>query len=371
MDLLHPGIGHRNQISKFHEKEAHMSKIFSRMGDGWVIEFSEAELKRELEAGTRDAAEQGSIEPLPQDELEYLFEICKSGNKMTGVESGREVVLSYDGPSFEIRRLGIVANRQTALQIYERCFGADTIEFSHIDYSYKQVKPIIHEEVPLFEQLQALTIAPLFYGAMPNLGLYTKPDGPVSNPGELMPMGKIKEAQEAFEEAIEMSVKDMVHVASAFYEAGCDGINIDTVGAAGDPDFKAALVATEELIKKYPDINIEIGMAGEFVLGMHGEITHNGKRLAGMYPHEQVKLVEEAGAHIFGAVMNTQTNQSFPWNLARAVTFSKACTRAASIPVHGNMGIGVGALPVCETQPAETVSMASKAMVEIARLDGL
>lgn len=105
-----------------------------------------------------------------------------------------------------------------------------------------------------------------------------------------MPHGKIKEAQEAFEEAIEMSVSDIVYVASEFYEAGCDGINIDTVGAAGDPDFKATLLSTEKLKKKYPDINIEIGMADEFVRGMHGEITHNGKRLAGMYPHEQVKL---------------------------------------------------------------------------------
>jgi len=348
-----------------------MSKIPTRMGDGWKIEIDEAGLKQDLEDGTRDAAEKGDIEPLNPDELAYLFDICRSDNKMSGVQSGREVVLSYDGPSFEIRRLGILANRQTALQLYERCFGADTLEFSHIDYSYKQVKPIVHEELPLFEQLQSLTIAPLFYGAMPNLGLYTRPDGPVANPSEMLPLGKIKEAQEAYEEAIEMSVNDMVYVASKFYEAGCDGINIDTVGAAGDPDFKAALVATETLKQKYPDINIEIGMAGEFVLGMHGELTHNGILLAGLYPHQQVKLAEAAGAHIFGAVVNTQTNRSFPWNLARSVTFSKACTAAAVIAVHGNMGMGVGALPVCETQPAETVSMASKAMVEIARLDGL
>jgi len=345
--------------------------IMTRMGDGWPVELSESELRQDLEDGTREAAEQGQIEPLSEDELTYLFEICKSGDKMCGVKRGREVVLSYDGPSFEIRRLGIVANRQTALQIYERCFGADTIEFSHIDYSYKQVKSIVHEELGLFEQLQSLTIAPLLYGAMPNLGLYSKPDGPCGNPAELLPQGKIREAQAAYEEAIEMAVNDMVYVCSEFYEAGADGLNIDTVGAAGDPDFKAALMATEKLVAKYPDISIEIGMAGEFVLGMHSELTHNGKRLAGLYPHDQVKLVEEAGAHIFGAVVNTNTTKSFPWNLARSVTFSKACTEAANIPVHGNMGMGVGALPLCEAQPPEIVSQASKAMVEIARLDGL
>jgi dimethylamine--corrinoid protein Co-methyltransferase len=34
-------------------------------------------------------------------------------------------------------------------------------------------------------------------------------------------------------------------------------------------------------------------MTGKFVLGMHGEITYGGRRLAGMYPHEQVKVVAE------------------------------------------------------------------------------
>jgi len=348
-----------------------MSKIQSRMGDGWTTEFDEAELQQELEDGTRQAASQGNVDPLTDDDLKHLLDICKSGNKITGVERGREVVLTYDGPTFEIRRLGIVANRLTALQIYERCFGADTIEFSHIDYSYKQVKHIVYEDLPLFEQAQQITLVPIFFGAMPNLGLYSRPDGPLPNPADLIPMGKINEAQQAYESAIDMAVKDIVYVASHFYEAGADGINIDTVGAAGDPDFKAALLATETLKAKYPDICIEIGMAGEFVLGMHGELTHNGRLLAGMFPHEQARLAQEAGATIFGPVVNTDTRRSVPWNIARAVTFTKACTTSAEIPVHANMGMGVGGLPICEAQPADAVAMASKAMVEITRLDGL
>jgi len=348
-----------------------MSKIPSRLGDGWPTELDSAELRMEIEDGTRQASDQGNISPLNEDELQHLYDICSSGNKMIGVERGREVILTYDGPSFEIRRLGIVANRQTALQIYERCFGADTVEFSHIDYSYKQVKHIVYEDLPLFEQAQQITVVPMFYGAMPNLGLYIQPDGPMPNPADLLPLGKLREAQQAYESAIELAVKDIVYVASRFYEAGADGINIDTVGAAGDPDFKAALLATEALKAKYPDMCIEIGMAGEFVLGMHGELTHNGHRLAGMFPNEQVRVAREAGATIFGPVINTDTKRSIPWNIARAVTFTKACVETAEIPVHGNMGMGVGGLPVCEAQPAEAVSMASKAMVEICRLDGL
>jgi len=348
-----------------------MKKISTRMGDGLPVEFGEAEIRKDIEEGTRKAASLGGVDPLSDVELKHLFDICQSSNKIMGVDRGREVVLSYDGPTFEIRRLGIIANRQTALQIYERCFGADTVEFSQIDYSYKQVKPIVSEELPLFEQAQLFLLAPMFYGAMPNLGLYTKPNGPMPNPADLLPQGKIRQAQEAYEEAVDLAVQDMVFVASAFYEAGADGINFDTVGAAGDPDFKAALSAAEILKKKYPDICIEIGMAGEFVLGMHGEIQYNGRRLAGLYPHEQVKLAQEAGATIFGPVVNTVTNKSVPWNISRAVTLTKACVNAAGIPVHGNMGMGVGGLPLCETLPPEAVSMASKAMVEITRLDGL
>ena len=34
-----------------------MEKFYTRMGDGSVIELSESELKRDLEEGTKDAAE--------------------------------------------------------------------------------------------------------------------------------------------------------------------------------------------------------------------------------------------------------------------------------------------------------------------------
>ncbi len=348
-----------------------MAKIFSRMGDGWATELSEAQLMKDIEDGTRDASERAKIAPLSDDDKKRLFEICKNTLKMAGVEKGNEVVLSYDGGTNKIGRLGINTGRLQALQIYERCFGADTTELSQVDYSYKAVKPVIHEDMPLMEQAQLLMVVPVFYGAMPNLGLYTQPDGPVPNPAELLPKGKIKEAREAYEQAIEHAVRDMVYVASAFYEAGADGINFDTVGASGDPDFKAALVAIEILKKKYPNICIEMGMAGEFVLGMHGELEHHGVRLAGAYPHDQVKIAQKAGVTIFGPAITTATNKSIPWTLARAVTFVKACVEAAQIPVHGNMGMGVGGLPVCETPPVDAVSLASRAMVEISRLDGL
>jgi len=125
------------------------------------------------------------------------------------------------------------------------------------------------------------------------------------------------------------------------------------------------------LKEKYPDTCIEIGMAGEFILGMHAGLEFEGTRLAGLYPHDQVKLVEKAGGTIYGPVVNTNTTQSTPWNVARVVTFTKAVGEVAKIPIHANMGMGVGAVPTCDHPPIDTVSRASKAMVEICRLDGL
>ncbi|MCF8070408.1 MAG: hypothetical protein K9L30_17645 [Desulfobacterales bacterium] len=348
-----------------------MKKVFSRTGDGWPIELTEAGLMKEIEAGTNDAAERGKIPHLSEDERRHLFDLLKSTCKINGVEKGSEVIMTYDGGTNKIGRMGISTGPIQVLQLYERCFGADTTELSHLDYSFKPVKPIVHEFTHVMEQAQFLMVVPVFYGAMPNLGLYTKPDGPMGNPAELIPNGQIKEGKEAYEGAIELAVEDMVYVGSALYEAGADGINFDSVGASGDADFKAALVATEKLRKKYPNICIEMGMAGEFILGMHSELTHNGVRLAGLYPHEQVKVAQQAGVNIFGSVINTTTTKSFPWNISRVITFTKACVDASDIPVHGNMGQGVGGLPVCDVPSIDHVSLASKAMVEITRLDGL
>ena len=56
---------------------------------------------------------------------------------------------------------------------------------------------------------------------------------------------------------------------------------------------------------------------------------------------------------------------------ARDVTFIKAAVGATSIPCHVNMGMGVGGIPMLETPPIDAVTRASKAMVEIAGVDGI
>ena len=345
--------------------------VLTRHGDGSLIEVDPSWVKAELAEGTQDAADRGKIAPLSDLELDKLLEICCRPGKIVGVEKGNEVIMTGDSPSIGSVPRGFPVNRLQMLQTYERVCGMDTAETGFIDYSYKAVKTVATEERSWVEQASHLLTIPLFYGAMPDLGRYSSPDGPVGNWAELLPQGKINEAREAQEEGAELCIKDLVYVAGEMYEGGAEGIDFDTTGAAGDADFYAALMATERLKKKYPEICIEMGMAGEFVLGMHGKIEYDGVRLAGLYPHEQVKLAEKAGVSIFGPVINNNSKQSFPFNLSRAVTFCKACSEAASIPVHPNVGLGVGGVTTVEVLPVDIVSRVSVAMVEVGKADGL
>ena len=165
--------------------------------------------------------------------------------------------------------------------------------------------------------------------------------------------------------------EDMVFVGSSMYEIGVDGYNIDTTASFGDVDFLASLRTAEILKKKYPDICIEMGMASEFVLGIHGELTYDGVRLAGLYPHQQLKLAEKAGVTIFGPVVNVNTRMSCVENMARALTFVKPCVENSRIPIHCNIGMGVGGTPLIPVTPLDTVSRGSTALVEIGKVDGL
>ena len=346
-------------------------KVRTRMGDGTLVELSEGELKRDLEEGAEDAADRGGIPTLPEDELSYLFDIFKAPYKFISVQPGNEVVLTYDGIIIKLARVGVTTSRAQTLQVYEKTLGADTIEYGGIDYTFKALKNVMPYEQGDLEQILFTTTVPLFYGAMPNLGAYTQPDGPFPNPLDLLPKGKIAEARATLEGMVEAAVSDIVSVGSLVYESGVDGINIDTAGAVGDADFLASLRATEILKKKYPKMGVEMGMAGEFVLGMHGELTYDGVRLAGLYPHKQVELAAKAGVTIFGPAINTNTTKSCAWNVARAATYVKACVQNAKIAVHANVGMGVGGVPSLDQPPIDAVSRASTAMVEVGKADGL
>ena len=355
-----------------------MAKTLQRRGDGTIIEMTVDEVRKDLEEGVQDAASRGNVPPLSKDEIEHAVEIYTRPERVVSVEPGKEVILSHDEGTVKIvagvcggAGLGIDCGRMVASELYERALGADIIEYGHIDYSYKPIRPLVDDEHILVERTLLVTTAPLLYGAMPNLGLYTQPDGPFPNPTELLNKGMIDEARESGAQMVEAAANDIVYIASKVYEGGADAINLDTTGAFGDLDFKAALTATERLKKKYPDICIEMGMAGEFVLGIYGALEYDGVRLAGLYPHQQVKLAEKAGVTIFGPVVNILPSKSCPLNIGRVLTFVKECVKVSKIPVHNNMGMGVGGTPLNDVPPVDAVTRASKAAVEICKLDGI
>ena len=224
-----------------------MTSYRMRMGDGMAVEMTADEIRRDVAAGTEDAADRGRIAPLSVDEQEHLFDLLTRPGRLVGVRPGDEVVLSDDGcvnalyGAQSSSGVGVPVSREMGIRIYERAFGFDTMELGHVDYSFKPVKPIIAMEQQAMESVLHATIVPMFYGAMPNLALYARPDGPFGNPADLLPAGKITEAQEAQLEAAEFCRRDMVYVARKMAEVGADAINFDTTASAGDVEFLATL----------------------------------------------------------------------------------------------------------------------------------
>jgi dimethylamine---corrinoid protein Co-methyltransferase len=340
--------------------------IITRMGDGSLVETTRDRLRADLEDATQAASVRAKAPPLEQAELEHLFDIVASPARFSSVDIGDEVVLSKDGTGSP--QLG---GRVDCLFAFEQLFGADTTELFHVDYSYKAVKPVLAMEQQAMKEAQERLTIPVHYGAQPDLGRYSAPDGPTGNWAELLPQMKIDEARAAQEEAVELAVADMVYVAEGMWEAGADGINFDTAGAAGDADFLATLRAVEALRAHHAEMGIMVGMAGEMVLGTHGRLEYRGRRLAGMRPLDQLRCVQDAGATVFGPAVNVNTGKTLAWNLARALTFVKPCMAEARIPVHMNVGMGVGGVPMYGFPPLDAVSRCSRACVDILRLDGL
>ena len=341
-------------------------QIPTRMGDGALVGMTRSEIEAEVRSGVEAAVKRAKVDPLNDDEIAHLVDIFASASRFSAVDIGDEVILTSDGVGSQD-----AGSRINDLQNFEQTVCTDTVELYHHDYSFKPIKPVLPFEQETMRRAQALLTVPCQYGAMPDLGRYTRPDGPVRNWAELLPLNRIGEAREAQEEAVELAVDDIVYVADGMHEAGADGINLDTAGAAGDADLLAALLAIERIRARYPEWGIQLGMASEFVLGMHGELEYEGVRLAGIWPEQQMKLAARAGASVYGPAINVNTGKTVAWNVARACTIVKPCTEASEIPVHMNGGMGVGGVPMHALPPVDAVSRASRACVDILRLDGL
>jgi dimethylamine--corrinoid protein Co-methyltransferase len=354
-------------------------EIITRCGDGQRIKMSPAQVKEDLLAGTKDAADKGVIAELTASELEQLYEIIADQNRAVSVKRGDEIVFTDDASIIRISEdegagggMGLPLGRVPAVLVHERGFAQDSaIVQSAAVVNVMEIKAELAGEMQTYETASLLATVPLIYMVAPALLWYYRPNGPYDNPAELMPQGKIAEARESQEQAADQLMEDLVHIGKRMHSVGCDCLNLDTTAAMGDSEFYGTLRAVEKLKEVAPEMAIEMGMAGEFILGMHGQVSFKGQRLAGMFPHQQVKVAEEAGVDIFGPVVNTNSSRSFPWNLARAVTFVKETSRVSTIPIHVNGGMGVAAVPMHPTPPIDCVSRVTKAMVQIGKIDGL
>jgi len=350
-----------------------MEKIFTRMGDGSVAYQTSEEMMQDIVAGCSAAAKKAKVPELTREEKEHILEIFTRKDRIVGVEPGREIVMTSDvGDDTAICMVGTSFSRPESVMIMEKIIGMDSCDIGCQEYSYKNIKNIIElSETPEARNALNQSIFPIFYGSMPNLGLYTQPDGMFPNWNELLPAGKVDEARKSQEEAAEVCANDIYNVAKRMYEVGVDAINLDTTGAAGDGDFLAGLKATERITRDMPGFPVEMGMSSEFVLGTHAGLKYNGKRLAGMWPHQQVQLAEEAGVSIFGPVVNINTSHSSVWNISFVCTVLKECSKVSKIPLHANAGMGVCGMPMSSTVGADIVSRVDKCLVEICNMDGL
>jgi len=346
-----------------------------RVGSGRLIKMTKEQIMDDIEDGTGEAAQKAHISELSSSDMDEIIEIMTQPTLTVGLEPGREVVLTTDGSYMKYggisRYAGVPMSKEQALWTAERALGFDTMDLGTTDYSIKPVKSIIQDEAVELENCQLLSIVPLLYGAMPNLGIYYQSlGGKWPSPVDLLKQGKVDDAKKTQENAAQDLATDISYVARIMHQAGADGINLDTTGAAGDAEFYATLEGVENVIKE-TGMAVEVGMSGEMIQGMHMELSYKGKRLAGLWAHEQGKLVAEAGASIFGPTVNTRVGKSFPWNVGYSVTMVKKCVEEVPIPIHVNMGMGVCGIPMVETVPVECASRAARAMVTVANVDGI
>ena len=90
-----------------------------------------------------------------------------------------------------------------------------------------------------------------------------------------------------------------------------------------------------------------------------------------MWPHDQVKAAAQAGAHIWGPAVNINTGKTCAWNAARTVALLRRACEEAEIAVHPNVGMGVCGVPMTLRAPVDAVCRASRALVDLLRIDGL
>jgi dimethylamine--corrinoid protein Co-methyltransferase len=177
-----------------------MEDILTRMGDGQRMTMSPSQVKEELLAGTKNAADTGRVPPLTPSELEQLFEIIADRNRVVSVERGKEIVFTDDlscvrhtGDEGAAGGVGIPMSRLQAILVHERSYAQDSAVFQ-VPYgsggNIQRVKEKITIDMQAHETVALLTTIPMFYTFAPAVLWYYRPNGPYANPADLLPQGK-------------------------------------------------------------------------------------------------------------------------------------------------------------------------------------
>ena len=113
-------------------------------------------------------------------------------------------------------------------------------------------------------------------------------------------------------------------------------------------------------------------MAGEFVIGVHGELEWDGRRLAGLWPKGQLEVCQDAGVTLFGPAVNIRTGKSLRLEHGLLAHGDQAVHgRSPASPCTPTSARASAACRSTATRPRTPSSRAAKAHVEILRCDGL
>ena len=266
-------------------------KIVTRMGDGSRIEMTPSEIRADVEDGVAAAVKRAKVPPLTADEIDHLVDIFTSTARFASVDVGDEVILSSDG-TCSIGAGSTVEN----LLIYQNSLGADILELGAADYSYKAVKTIVTTEAQRMQDgaAQHRRAAPVRRDARPRVA--------TRSPTARSPTGRsCCRSARSTRRGRRRKRRSSWRSTTCCSSATISGRPAPTAWTStppaprGDADLLATLRVVETLRERYPDIGLQVGMASEMVLGMHGELEYKGRRLAGMWPHEQVRWPRRPG----------------------------------------------------------------------------
>ena len=195
-------------------------EIITRMGNGQRVKMSPAQVKEDLLAGTKDAADKGRVPELSSADLDHLFDIVADKNRVVGVEPGEEIVFSDDVTTIRMSDdegagggIGLPMSRTLSTLVHERAFAQDSaLMETAAGANVPETKAELNTEMQAIETTQLLLTVPLLYLTGAFLLWYFDPLGPCGNPSELLPQGKIQESRDAQEEAAAKASEDLIYM---------------------------------------------------------------------------------------------------------------------------------------------------------------